>query len=205
MKQQWRPLVVHHQPVHPAVVVEVAGGRSPAQHRRPDPRVHPGRQVGKPSSLFVPEQHLDALPQPRHPGELVDEFLRAERIAVGQPSGSLLVCGEQVAMLIEGQRAGETHAGANGLQNKKIGAQALLINLIDRGAIGLTTTHDLALTAIAEQSGGRAVNVHFEDELKDGELIFDYKMKPGPVTHSNALALMKAVGLPVNTIGRLGD
>ena len=65
-----------------------------------------------------------------------------------------------------------------------------------RGAIGLTTTHDLALTAIAEQSGGRIVNVHFEDQLRDGELVFDYRMKPGPVTHSNALALMRAVGLP---------
>jgi len=49
------------------------------------------------------------------------------------------------------------------------------------------------------------VNVHFEDTLKDGELIFDYRMKPGPVSHSNALALMKAVGLPINRIGRLED
>ena len=98
----------------------------------------------------------------------------------------------------------ELFQGTNS-HDRKIGAEALLLNLIDRGAIGLTTTHDLALTAIADQSGGRAVNVHFEDELRDGELIFDYRMKPGPVTHSNALALMKAVGLPVNTIGRLAD
>ena len=89
----------------------------------------------------------------------------------------------------------ELFQGTNS-HDRKIGAEALLLNLIDRGAIGLTTTHDLALTAIADQSGGRAVNVHFEDELRDGELIFDYRMKPGPVTHSNALALMKAVGLP---------
>jgi DNA mismatch repair ATPase MutS len=41
------------------------------------------------------------------------------------------------------------------------------------------------------------VNVHFEDELRDGELVFDSRMRPGPVTHSNALALMKALGLPV--------
>ena len=98
----------------------------------------------------------------------------------------------------------ELFQGTNS-HDRRIGAQALLLNLIDRGAIGLTTTHDLALTAIADQSGGRAVNVHFEDELKDGELIFDYRMKPGPVTHSNALALMKAVGLPVTSIGRLED
>jgi DNA mismatch repair ATPase MutS len=98
----------------------------------------------------------------------------------------------------------ELFQGTNS-HDRKIGAEALLLNLIDRGAIGLTTTHDLALTAIADQSGGRAVNVHFEDELKEGELIFDYRMKPGPVTHSNALALMKAVGLPVATIDRLED
>jgi DNA mismatch repair ATPase MutS len=90
----------------------------------------------------------------------------------------------------------ELFQGTNS-HDRKIGAEALLLNLIDRGAIGLTTTHDLALTAIAEESRGRAVNVHFEDQLIDGELMFDYKMKPGPVTHSNALALMRAVGLPV--------
>jgi DNA mismatch repair ATPase MutS len=81
--------------------------------------------------------------------------------------------------------------------DRRIGAEALLNNLVARGAIGLTTTHDLALTAIADQSSGQIVNVHFEDQLKGGELVFDYRMKPGPVTHSNALALMKAVGLPI--------
>ena len=108
----------------------------------------------------------------------------------------------------------ELFQGTNS-HDRKIGAEALLGHLMERGAIGLTTTHDLALTAIADQSGGRAVNVHFEDELRDGELAFDYRMKPGPVTHSNALALMHAVGLPVESaqkdamadgqIGRLAD
>jgi DNA mismatch repair ATPase MutS len=95
----------------------------------------------------------------------------------------------------------ELFQGTNS-HDRQIGAEALLLNLIDRGAIGLTTTHDLALTAIAEHSGGRAINVHFEDELKDGTLIFDYRMKPGRVTHSNALALMRAVGLPVAATDR---
>jgi len=98
----------------------------------------------------------------------------------------------------------ELFQGTNS-HDRKIGAEALLLTLTDRGAIGLTTTHDLALTAIADRSEGRALNVHFDDKLKNGELIFDYRMKPGPVTHSNALALMKAVGLPVNSIGRLED
>ena len=91
----------------------------------------------------------------------------------------------------------ELFQGTNS-HDRKIGAETLLRDLMERGAIGLTTTHDLALTAIADQSGGRVINVHFEDEFRDGELVFDYRMKPGPVTHSNALALMRAVGLPVD-------
>jgi hypothetical protein len=90
----------------------------------------------------------------------------------------------------------ELFQGTNS-HDRRIGAEALLRSLIDRGAIGLTTTHDLALTAIADQLGGRGINVHFEDHLRDGELVFDYRMRPGPVTHSNALALMRAIGLPV--------
>jgi NAD(P)-dependent dehydrogenase (short-subunit alcohol dehydrogenase family) len=91
----------------------------------------------------------------------------------------------------------ELFQGTNS-HDRKIGADALLGSLVDRGAIGLTTTHDLALALIADQSGGRIVNVHFEDRLRDGQLVFDYRMRPGPVTHSNALALMRAVGLPVS-------
>ena len=98
----------------------------------------------------------------------------------------------------------ELFQGTNS-HDRKIGAEALLNSLIERGAIGLTTTHDLALTAIADQAQGRAVNVHFEDQLRDGELVFDYRMKPGPVTHSNALALMRAVGLPVALEGKLAE
>jgi DNA mismatch repair ATPase MutS len=92
----------------------------------------------------------------------------------------------------------ELFQGTNS-HDRAIGADALVRALIGRGAIGLLTTHDLALTAIADRSSRRAANVHFEDELHGGELVFDYKMRPGPVTHSNALELMKAVGLPVTS------
>jgi hypothetical protein len=77
------------------------------------------------------------------------------------------------------------------------GAQGVLRSLLDRGAIGLITTHDLALTAIADDLSPRALNVHFQDSFEEGEIAFDYRMKPGPVTRSNALALMRAVGLDV--------
>jgi DNA mismatch repair ATPase MutS len=78
------------------------------------------------------------------------------------------------------------------------GASGVLRNLLDRGAIGLITTHDLALTAVAEALAPRAVNVHFEDRFEGGEMHFDYRVKAGPVTRSNALALMRAVGLDVD-------
>ena len=78
------------------------------------------------------------------------------------------------------------------------GATGVLRNLLDHGAIGLITTHDLALTAITGDLGSRAVNAHFEDAFDGVEIRFDYRMKPGPVTRSNAIALMRAVGLDVS-------
>jgi len=81
--------------------------------------------------------------------------------------------------------------------DRAVGAAGVLRALVQRGAIGLVTTHDLALTAIADQFRGHAANVHFDDRFEGGAIAFDYMMKPGPVTHSNALALMRAVGLDV--------
>ena len=81
--------------------------------------------------------------------------------------------------------------------DRAIGAEAIVKGLIDRGAIGLVTTHDLALAKVADSLAPRAANVHFEDELKGGKLSFDYLMKPGVVRKSNALELMRAVGIEV--------
>ena len=82
--------------------------------------------------------------------------------------------------------------------DRLVGASGVLRALLDSGSIGLITTHDLALTAIADDLGSRAANVHFADWFDGNELQFDYRMKPGPVTHSNAIALMRAVGLQVD-------
>jgi hypothetical protein len=81
--------------------------------------------------------------------------------------------------------------------DRLIGSSGVLRSLLDRGAIGLITTHDLALAGIARALAPRAVNVHFEDWFDEDELRFDYRLKPGPVTRSNAIALMRAVGLDV--------
>ena len=79
--------------------------------------------------------------------------------------------------------------------DRAIGAEAVLRGLIARGAIGLVTTHDLALTKVADALAPRAANAHFEDQLDRGKMIFDYRLRAGVVQKSNALELMRAVGL----------
>lgn len=73
----------------------------------------------------------------------------------------------------------------------------MLRGLIDLGAVGLVTTHDLALGEIGERLAPRAANVHFEDRFEDGRLSFDYQLKPGVVRTSNAIELMRTIGLDV--------
>jgi hypothetical protein len=89
----------------------------------------------------------------------------------------------------------ELLAGTNS-RDRRAGAEAVLRALLARGAVGLVTTHDLALSEIAVALGD-AGNAHFEDEVRGDQVIFDYHLRPGVVTHSNALALMRAVGLDV--------
>jgi DNA mismatch repair ATPase MutS len=81
--------------------------------------------------------------------------------------------------------------------DRRIGAEGVVRGLIERGAIGLITTHDLALARIAENLAPRAANVHFEDHLEGGRMTFDYRLRPGTVERSNALELMRSIGLEV--------
>ena len=81
--------------------------------------------------------------------------------------------------------------------DRRIGAEAIVRGLVDRSAIGLVTTHDLALAHIADALGPAGRNVHFEDHLEDGHMRFDYCLRPGVVEKSNAIALMRSVGLEV--------
>jgi hypothetical protein len=80
-------------------------------------------------------------------------------------------------------------------KDRRIGAESLLRGLLERGAIGIVTTHDLALTEITGGLGGLLRNVHFEDQVADGKMQFDYKLRDGVVTKSNAIELMRLIGL----------
>lgn len=90
----------------------------------------------------------------------------------------------------------ELLSGTNS-HDRALGARSILEGLVARGAIGVITTHDLALATVADGLGTRGANWHLEDQLIDGRLVFDYRLKSGVVRTSNALALMRAVGLSV--------
>jgi MutS domain V len=81
--------------------------------------------------------------------------------------------------------------------DRQAGAKAVARILLERGAVGLITTHDLALTEIAESYRPRSGNFHFEDSVQNGKLEFDYHLTPGIVQTSNALLLMRSIGLDV--------
>lgn len=87
--------------------------------------------------------------------------------------------------------------GGTNSKDRRAGAQSIVRTLVDRGSIGLITTHDLALAEITNTLGSRAANFHFEDRLQDGKLIFDYRLTSGVVRASNALDLMRSIGIDV--------
>jgi DNA mismatch repair ATPase MutS len=80
---------------------------------------------------------------------------------------------------------------------RRVGAEAVIRTLLDHGAIGVVTTHDLALTEIAEVLASPTANVHFEDQFENGTMTFDYRMRPGVARSRNALALMRSLGFLV--------
>jgi MutS-like protein len=81
--------------------------------------------------------------------------------------------------------------------DRRIGAEKLLRALVEGGAIGMVTTHDLALTEIGAALGDGMKNVHFEDQVADGKMKFDYRLREGVVAKSNAIELMRVIGLKV--------
>jgi DNA mismatch repair ATPase MutS len=82
-------------------------------------------------------------------------------------------------------------------KDRRIGGEGIVRALLERGSIGLVSTHDLALTDIGGTLDGQLQNVHFQDELANGKMTFDYTLREGVVTKSNGLELMRSIGLDV--------
>ena len=86
-------------------------------------------------------------------------------------------------------------------KDRRIGAEGILHAFIERGAIGLVSTHDLALTEITGLQADALRNVHFQDTLERGRMSFDFKLRDGIVTKSNGVELMRSIGLPIPSRG----
>jgi hypothetical protein len=82
-------------------------------------------------------------------------------------------------------------------KDRLIGAEGVVRALLASGAIGLISTHDLALTNIGSQEDNRLHNVHLQDEIQDGRMTFNFKLHDGVVTKSNGIELMRLIGLKV--------
>ena len=81
---------------------------------------------------------------------------------------------------------------------RMVAVRRIISELVTLGAIGSVTTHDLELAAAPELASA-AVQVHFREtiEERDGDerMTFDYRLRPGVASSTNALRLMKMIGL----------
>jgi len=78
------------------------------------------------------------------------------------------------------------------------GAGAVVRDLLAHRGLGAVSTHDLGITALERDLPGRVENVHFEEQVDGTQMSFDYALRPGIVRSSNALRLMRAVGIEID-------
>jgi MutS domain V len=86
--------------------------------------------------------------------------------------------------------------GTNSVE-RQIGARWVIGELIQRGASGAVSTHDMGLAQLSADLMSHVTLIHFRESVKNGEMSFDYKAHPGPVQAGNALRLMRRIGLDV--------
>ncbi len=88
----------------------------------------------------------------------------------------------------------EIFRGTNS-RERRIGSRAYIRTLSQRNAMGLVSTHDLELAKLADEIPG-VVNLHFREEVREGRMVFEYKLRPGPCPTTNALQIIRLEGLP---------
>lgn len=99
--------------------------------------------------------------------------------------------GQRVLFLLD-----EVLHGTNS-RERIIGARWVLGELLERGALGIMTTHDEGLTSFEGPLADRVRMFHFREDVEGGAMTFDYTLRQGPVRSGNALRLMRSVGLSV--------
>jgi len=101
--------------------------------------------------------------------------------AVNQKQNVFLLLDE----ILRGTNSGDRHTGS----------KALIKQLIHHNAAGLIATHDLELAKLADEFPGKIHNYHFDAQVSNDELYFDYKLKRGICQSMNASILMKKIGI----------
>lgn len=91
----------------------------------------------------------------------------------------------------------EIFRGTNS-RDRILGAKTIIKNLSERSTIGFVTTHDLELSTLEREHPQYIINYHFTDQIINDQLTFDYKLKPGVSKTTNAIALMKMIGINVS-------
>jgi hypothetical protein len=90
----------------------------------------------------------------------------------------------------------EIFSGTNS-PDRRVAAEAVVRTLVERGAIGALSTHDLALSEIAANGSLRGRNVHMGSKDGSDPMDFDYRLKSGVTRETNALAIARMAGVPV--------
>lgn len=91
----------------------------------------------------------------------------------------------------------EIFRGTNN-RERLIGSRSYLRALVGKNGFGIVSTHDLELVKLADELPAIA-NYHFREEVHDGQMTFDYKLRTGPCPTTNALQVMRLAGLPVES------
>jgi len=89
----------------------------------------------------------------------------------------------------------EIFRGTNS-RERLIGSRSYIRALSETTSVGLIATHDLELIKLSDEIEG-VTNHHFREEVHDGRMVFDYRLRPGPCPTTNALTIMRLEGLPV--------
>jgi hypothetical protein len=82
-------------------------------------------------------------------------------------------------------------------KDRLVGAQGVVRALVEAGAIGMVTTHDLALAEMDSLPEGAMKNMHFQDQIVEGQMCFDFTLREGMAMKSNGVELMRLIGLKV--------
>jgi DNA mismatch repair ATPase MutS len=119
------------------------------------------------------------------------EIEKLGRICALAEDGGSRADGAAVLFLLD-----ELLQGTNS-KDRLVGAEGVVRALVEAGAIGMVTTHDLALADMEGLAPEAMRNMHFQDQIVDGQMRFDFTLREGVAMKSNGVELMRLIGLKV--------